>query len=232
MTPPVMFHAAAGVIGMLSGLTALSATKGGPLHRRAGTVFVLAMTALGLSGAWLGYAKGEAGNAVAGIATIYFLATAWMAVKRRAGETGWFEIAAFVFAAAGGAIAFFFAFVSVRDGTALLGGIPAFGFATVVTLCALSDLSVILRGGVSGKARIARHLWRMHLGLFIAVGSFFPGQLQLFPDYIRQIRPVILLFTPPFLVAGLMLFWLIRIRIGARFGAESTRPAAALPAEA
>ncbi|MDP1738759.1 MAG: DUF2306 domain-containing protein [Caulobacter sp.] len=230
MTPPVMFHAAAGVIGMLSGVTALSAAKGGPLHRRAGTVFFLSMILLGASGAWLGYAKGEVGNIVAGVLTIYFLATAWMAAKRGDGETGWFEIGACVFAAAGGAIAFFFAYVSVRDGSALLGGIPAYGFATVVALCGLLDLSAILRGGVSGQARIARHLWRMHLGLFIAVGSFFPGQLQLFPDYIRQIRPIILLFTPPFLVLGLMIYWLVHIRIDGRFRTRRTT-APALPAE-
>lgn len=231
MTPPVMFHAAAGVIGMLSGLTALSAAKGGPLHRRAGTVFVLSMTLLGASGAWLGYAKGEIGNAIAGVLTIYFLATAWMAARRRDGETGLFEIGACLFSAAAGAFCFFGAVYTVRNGTAMLGGIPAFGFATAVTLCALSDLSVILRRGVSGKARIARHLWRMHLGLFIAVGSFFPGQLQLFPDYIRHIRPFILLFTPPFLVAGVMLYWLVRIRIDARFGSESPGAPAAVPAE-
>lgn len=212
-----MFHAAAGLTGMLSGATALAAAKGERLHRAAGTVFVLSMTLLGASGAWLGLAKGEIGNVIAGVLTLYFLATAWMAARRKDGETGLFEIGAFLLAAAGGGVAFLGAVVSVRDGTALLGGIPAFGFATVVSLCGLLDLSVILRGGVSGAGRIARHLWRMHLGLFIAVGSFFPGQLQFFPDYIQHIRPIILLFIPPFLVVGLMLYWLVRVRIGARF---------------
>ena len=225
MTPQVIFHATAGAIGMLSGMTALATAKGGRLHRAAGTVFVLSMTVLGISGAVLGLAKGETGNVIAGVLTLYFLATAWMAARRKDGETGLFEIGACLLATAGGVIAFLGAVISVRNGTALLGGIPGFGFATVVTLCALLDLSVILRGGVSGVARLARHLWRMHLGLFIAVGSFFPGQLQFFPDYIQHIRPIILLFIPPFLVVGVMLYWLARIRLDRRFRAQPSSAA-------
>ncbi len=232
MTPPVMFHAAAGAIGMVSGLTALSAAKGGLLHRGAGTVFVLSMTLLGASGAWLGFAKGEIGNAIGGISTIYFITTAWMAARRRDGETGLFEIGAFLFAAAGAALGYTALFISLRDGTAFMGGIPGFVFSTVVALCALADLSVVLRHGVSGAGRIARHLWRMHLGLAVAVGSFFPGQLQLFPDYIQHIRPTILLFVPFFTVFVVMAFWLVRIRIGARFRGAQAGPSVDLPAKA
>jgi hypothetical protein len=34
---------------------------------------------------------------------------------------------------------------------------------------------MLLRGGVVGTQRVARHLWRMCFGLFIAAGSFFLG---------------------------------------------------------
>lgn len=231
MAPQVMFHAAAGVVGMVSGVVALSARKGERLHRAAGIVFVVSMILLGASGAWLGFAKGENDNATAGILTIYFLVTAWMAAKRRDGEVGLFEVGACLFATAGAAFGYVAVLVSIREGTVLLGGIPGFTFATVVALCALTDLSVILRRGLSGAARIARHLWRMHLGLAIAVGSFFPGQLQIFPDYIRQIRPIILLFIPLFMVFGVMAFWLVRIRVGARFKSTSALTPTALPAE-
>jgi hypothetical protein len=84
-------------------------------------------------------------------------------------------------------------------------------------MCALLDLTVILRRGIAGRQRIARHLWRMHLGYFTAVGSFFPGQLQFFPEYIQNIRPLILLFIPPFSVAGLMIFWLLYVWLTKRF---------------
>jgi hypothetical protein len=66
-----------------------------------------------------------------------------------------------------------------------------------------------------------RHLWRMHLGFFAAVGSFFPGQLEMFPEWIQSIRPIILLFIPPFSVAGIMLVWLAYVMFSKRFAAKA-----------
>jgi len=52
---------------------------------------------------------------------------------------------------------------------------------------------MLVRGGVSGRQRVVRHLWRMCFGLFIATGSFFIGQPQVFPAFIRRTN---LLFIP------------------------------------
>jgi hypothetical protein len=49
------------------------------------------------------------------------------------------------------------------------------------------------------------------------VGSFFPGQLEMFPVWIQNIRPLILLFIPPFSVAGIMLVWLVYVVFSKRF---------------
>src|SRR5262245_39298015 len=164
------------------------------------------------SGATMGALKGEPLNAIAGVLTIYLLATAGMAVRRRGGAIGWFEWGAFLFAVAGASGAYLYTAASVRDGAAFMGGVPGYGFAIVVGLAAALDLSVLLRRGVAGKQRLMRHLWRMHAGFFVAVGSFFPGQLQFFPEFVREIRPLILLFIPPFAVLGSMLFWLARVQ--------------------
>jgi hypothetical protein len=212
MEPRIAFHLAAGVIGLLSGATALAARKGSRLHRTAGTVFLIAMLTTAGSGALFGLAKGRINDAIAGILTLYLLATGWMAVRRRPGETGLFERGAFLFAAAMAVIAFYSAIVAVRSGTAMLGGIPYLVFASIVSMAAALDLNAILRGGLSGRQRVARHLWRLHLGFAAAVGSFFPGQIDFFPDYVRSIRPMIILFAPPLVVVGLMLFWLARVR--------------------
>lgn len=220
MSPEVMFHAGAGALGLVSGAAALIARKGERVHRTAGAVFVASMLTTAASAVYLGFAKDEVINALAGTLTIYFIVTAWMSVKRREGEAGWFELGAFLFAAAGSGVMFYAAYDSVQKGTALLGGIPFYTFAAVAALCALADLSVVLRRGLRGRQRIARHLWRMHLGYFTAVGSFFPGQLQFFPGYIQNIRPLILLFIPPFTVAGLMLIWLAIVFFTKRFEAR------------
>lgn len=205
------FHLSMGGLGLLSGVTALFSRKGSGLHRAAGGLFFIVMLSTAASGAYMALAKAQPNNAIAGVITIYLLVTGLMTVRRREGQAGLFELAAFLLAAAGGVAAFVFAVSAVRSGTAMLGGIPYLVFAAIISLAALLDLSVVLRRGVAGRQRIARHLWRMHLGFAAAVGSFFPGQLEIFPEFIREFRPIIVLFTPPFLVLGLMVFWLARV---------------------
>jgi uncharacterized membrane protein len=211
MTPDVIFHALAGVTGILSGAVALFTRKGGRVHRTAGTVFFISMMTAAATAIYLAWTINNPGFMVGGVLIIYLLATGWMTARRRPGQTGLFEIGSFLVVATGTAAVFYFGIRSIQDGTALLGGIPIITFGIVASLAAAADLSVILRRGLSGKQRIARHLWRTHVGLFAAVGSFFPGQLQFFPKFIQEVQPVILLFIPSFLIIGLMLVWLIRL---------------------
>jgi hypothetical protein len=211
MQSEIIFHAAAGVTGIVSGATTLFSRKGGGLHRTSGAVFFIAMMTAAATAIYLAARIANPGFMVGGVLILYLLATGWMTVKRRARQIGAFEIGAFLIVAAGAAASFWFAVQAQLNGTAFLGGIPAFTFSIVAALAAAADLSVILRRGLSGRQRIARHLWRTHVGLFAAIGSFFPGQLQFFPEYIQQVRPIILLFIPSFLVIALMLFWLVRL---------------------
>jgi uncharacterized membrane protein len=223
MAPDVIFHALAGVTGIFSGATALFTRKGSRVHRTAGTVFFIAMMTAAATASYLAWRIENPGFLVGGVLIIYLLATGWVTARRRPGQAGLFEIGAFLLVATGAAASFWFAVQAQVSGTAFLGGIPAFTFSTVAALAAAADLSVILRRGLSGKQRIARHLWRTHVGLFAAVGSFFPGQLQFFPEFIQQVRPLIVLFIPSFLIIALMLFWLARVFFTGWFG---KRPAA------
>ena len=206
-----MFHAGAGTIGMLSGFTALAVRKGSRPHRTAGNVFVVAMLATGLTAAYLGFVIDNIASGLGGVLTAYLLATAWMTAKRRDNESGLFEIGALAFVTAGLVAGVYAIAQSLMNGAPFSASIPPIIFNVFVALLAAGDLSVVLRRGVSGRQRVARHLWRMLLGLAIAVGSFFPGQLQFFPDFIQNIRPTILLFIPLFAILALMAFWLIRV---------------------
>ena len=76
------------------------------------------------------------------------------------------------------------------------------------------DLKMILAGGISGAARIARHLWRMSAALTIASGSFFVGQQRIMPAFMRG-SPW--LFAPVIAPLLLMVFWMIRVRLAPRF---------------
>ena len=60
-----------------------------------------------------------------------------------------------------------------------------------------------------GRQRITRHLWRMCYGLFIATGSFFLGQQQVFPAFLRGTIFLTLLALLPL---PLLIYWLLRVR--------------------
>lgn len=194
-------HIGAGAVAIVCGFAALFAPKGRFTHRAAGSVFTVSMTVAALSASYLGYRTGDANDVAGGVLTAYLVVTAWAAARRKDGQAGLFEIAAFLLAAAGAGYSYIIARSAEFQGAAYV-------FTGVIALAALLDLSVVLRRGLSGRQRIARHLWRMSLGLFIAAGSFFLGQMQVFPESLRRLE---LLAIPPLLVIVLMAFWLIRV---------------------
>src|SRR5256886_12841210 len=89
-------------------------------------------------------------------------------------------------------------------------------------VAAAGDVRMLVRGGVLGAKRIARHLWRMCFGLFIAAGSFFLGPsnrpLRLLSAVgLGQHLSPALFSTGLYLVLTilpliLLIFWLIRVR--------------------
>lgn len=166
-------HIGGGTLGMLSGAVAMATRKGERLHRAAGNVFFVSMLSMAAVGAGVApfLDDGQRVNTVAGIMTLYMVATAWVAAKRERIEVGAFEIFGFgvaVLVAAAGAV---FAIEASNSPTGTIDDSPPqsfYMFMTIGTVAALSDLNLILRGGLSGRQRIARHLWRMCVGLFIA----------------------------------------------------------------
>ena len=208
--PLLVFHVSAGVLAMFAGAVAISFRKGSPWHARAGNVFVAAMLGMGAAASCLAFMKHQTDNVFGGILTIYMVATAWATARRREGETGVVDWIGFAFALGIGVL-------SVLHGAQrVMGRAPSdssLGFmgifmGSVILLAGLGDLRMLVRG-VSGKRRIARHLWRMCFGWFIATGSFFLGQQQVFPAWLRG-SPVLL--VPALLPLVLLIFWLIRVR--------------------
>lgn len=214
-------HIGGGAIGMVSGATALVARKGAWLHRRAGTVFFVSMLTMSGIGATVspflptGVLK-ELPNVVAGVMTFYLVLTAWMTVRRGDGGVGRFEKAALAAPLAVCAAGAIFATMATNSPTGMLAGTPPqafYVFLIVGAIAAASDIKVILRGGISGAARISRHLWRMCTALTVATGSFFLGQQKFLPAFLHG-SP--LLFVPVFAPLLFMLFWLVRVRLQRR----------------
>jgi hypothetical protein len=91
--------------------------------------------------------------------------------------------------------------------------VPPLVAGTVILLAAIGDLRAIRAGGLQGSRRLARHLWRMSFGLFIATGSFFLGQMKFIPEPVR-IVPLLLAFAiAPILF---LFYWMWRVRVRGR----------------
>lgn len=216
MPPLVMIHVAAGGVGIVSGFVALLVAKGGPMHRQAGTVFLVSMLTMAGLAAVLAALGGQKLNTIAGTFTAYLVTTAWTTVRR--GETSRrIDLAAMLVAFAVAAAGFMlggFAAASpfgLEDADPSSGREPGlyFAFAILGTLAGALDLRALRRGGANGVARLARHLWRMCLALFIAAGSFFFGQADEIPQALHGPH----LMVPPLAALALMAFWLVRVRL-------------------
>ena len=84
-----ILHVGAGALSLASGTVAAFARKGGRLHRRAGTVFVVSMLVMATLAAYLAIAvPGQIVNLFIGTLVFYLVATGWLAVHRREGTTG------------------------------------------------------------------------------------------------------------------------------------------------
>jgi uncharacterized membrane protein len=210
-SPLLLFHISAGTTGLISGTAAMSFRKGSRPHRIAGNVFFVSMLCMSAAGAYLALMKSQMGNVFGGVLTFYLVATAWATVRRQEGQTGIFDRVALVFALAVGASIMTFGFEAATSGGSK-DGVPAamyFVLGSVALLAAAGDIRMITQGGIFGSKRLARHLWRMCFGLFIASGSIFIARPHLFPAVLSRTHVLLLAGIMPLL---LMIFWLIRVR--------------------
>jgi hypothetical protein len=209
----LIVHILAGGLGLLAGFVALYATKGAPLHRRSGMVFVCAMLAMCGFGVVLAAAKGGPWGPVnlrAALLTAYLVVTALTTVRPPASGSRWLDTGGMLLALAIGLISLTYGFEAIAAG-GRRNGVPAFPFflfGVVGLLASAGDLRMMRSSGLRGTARLARHLWRMSFALLIAAMSFFFGQAKVIP---KPIRILPLLALPVLAVLVTLLYWLWRV---------------------
>jgi len=192
----------------------MSFRKGSHRHRMVGNVFFISMLTMASTAAYLG-------NVFGGAFTFYLVTTGWVTARRREGETTIFDWGALLFGLAVGVVIVTHGLRVVSGAVAPQAGVPVgmtFFIGSVVLLAAAGDVRMLVRGGVFGAQRVARHLWRMCFALFIATGSFFLGQQQVFPAFLRKTN---VLFVPAILPLILMIVWLIRVRFANAYERKS-----------
>ena len=217
MRMTLLVHVVAGSLAIVSGYVALFAAKGAKVHRRAGMVFVGSMVVMGLFGAGMAAFKAEPVNVVAGLVASYLVVTGLTTVRPASPGSRRLDAGTMLVALATGlaSLALGTAALVLGEGTPAGPYAPLFlVFGTIAFLSGVADLRMLRAGGIRGPRRLARHLWRMCVGLFIAAGSFFLGQADEIPE---QIRIFPLLLFASFLPLLAMLYWLWRVRIRPRF---------------
>jgi len=224
-SPILMGHICAGTLGLLSGTAAMSFRKGSPRHVLAGKVFVASMLTMAVGAVYLAILRHQPSNIGGGTLTFYLIGTAWLTARRKDGEISRFDWVLFLIPLVLGILTWRNGINIVRSGASSQDGVPVgmtFFMGSVMLLAAAGDLRMLLRGGVFGARRIARHLWRMCFGLFIAAGSFFMGPSNrpfrlLSTVGLGQHLPKALFSTTLYLVLTilpliLLVFWLLRVR--------------------
>jgi uncharacterized membrane protein len=207
-------HIAGGAIGMVTGVVALTVRKGQRVHRAAGSVFFFAMFTAYAIGAGVApfLDTGQRPNFVAGIMALYLLLSGTMAARRRDVKAGTPEVIGLIVALTITAAGVTFMRMGAASPSGTVDGSPPqafFLFTIAGAFAAAGELHVLLRKQLSNVSRIARHLWRMCFSLFIASGSFFLGQQQVFPEALRDSALLYVLALAPLPV---MLFWLGKVR--------------------
>jgi len=210
-------HFGAGLLSIGAGAVALAAAKGGELHKRSGLVFAASMIGLGLTAAGIGAYERRPGQVFAGLIAAYLVFTAMTTVKPlpRVGERFNGALAVLAF---GYALALLYAGVTewLDPSMPVVGRprvVPPLVFGTVILCAAIGDLRAIRAGGLRGSRRLARHLWRMCFGLFIATGSFFLGQMNFVPEPVRIVPLLLLVAFAPILF---LVYWAWRMRVRGR----------------
>ena len=224
MSPILGIHIAAGTVGLFSGAAAVSFLKGSRRHATAGKVFVISMFTLAVSALYLALLKQQIPNVLGGVFTLYLVATGWLTAKRRDESTGsvdWLGLAV-ISTLAGIYLSYGIQAAQSPTGS-MYGYKPGLYFFSFVLsfIAAVGDIRLLVRGGISGTPRLARHIWRMCYGLFVASGSIFIARPHLFPAFMRQTGLLLVLGFLPLL---LMFFWLIRIRVTNRQKKASMPP--------
>lgn len=208
-------HISGATAALISGPAAMIFRKGGRLHRLSGNVFFVAMLTMTGIGMVVAPLLNDPFSSAGGAFGFYLTATGWAAAIRGPGKVGRFEPLALVFILGVGAAVVVLASRIMATPTGTLDGVPYQAGFVIASLCALAaacDISVILRGGVSGVARTARHVWRICLALLVAALSF-AAQPKAQPEGLRG-SPLFMI--PALLILIGMIYWLARIRMRPR----------------
>ena len=216
--------------------------KGSRRHVVAGKIFVASMLTMAAAAVYLAILNHEPPNILAGTLTFYLISTAWLTARRKDGETSKLDWVVLLVPITTGTWTWAIGLEKLFQHTPPRDGVPLgmnFFMGSVMLLSGAGDVRMLVRGGVFGTQRIARHLWRMCFGLFIASGSFFLGpdnrplRLLRAAGLRRYLSPALfstaLYLALTLLPLLLLIFWLLRVRLKKTYQRKRLVAAGAAP---
>ena len=218
MRATLLIHILTGTVGLIAGYVALFSVKGAVVHRKVGMVFVYAMLVMCVAGLMISVVRGVAPeiNVPAALLTSYLIVTALTTVRPLpvgAAADRALHAGAMLVALGVAAVMTTFAVEAFANG-GKRNGMPAFPFvmfATFGLLGVIGDVRVLRSRMPTGGSRLARHLWRMSIALFIAALSFSFQAVRM----LRRVMevPGATIAVPMLVVLVTMFYWLWRVRV-------------------
>jgi hypothetical protein len=219
-SPILLLHIASGTLGMLSGFVTVFLRKGSRRHGLAGNVFVVSMMSLGATGVCMATLKHQPGNILGGTFTFYLVTTAWLTARRGDARTNILDWVALLVVLGVAAFELAYGLEAAISPTGLKYDYPPgpyFFIGSIAVLATVGDIRMLVRGGIAGTQRLARHLWRMCFALFIAAASIFLARPQLFPAVLQRTGVLVFLSVLPLL---LLILWLFRVHFAKAYKAR------------
>jgi hypothetical protein len=226
-------HSTAGMLALLGGAASMANPKGSARHKGWGNLFFISMMTLTATGVYMAMViRPVMGNVMGSGVPLYLTATAWLTMRREPNRVGRLEVVALLWGVTVFVAGVTFGRMALDHPRGTLDGYPApfyFVMAGVAMLGCIFDIRMIARGGVAGVARTTRHLIRMCAALLMLTTAFFLGRARDFPIEIRESG---VLKIPVFLMLGLFLYWLVKVRAVPMLRRFRSRRAIVIPSAA
>jgi hypothetical protein len=198
-----VIHTPAGTIGLVTAVVALLASKGGALHRKAGTFFTVSMLIMLVSGFVAALLKESTDE-------MYTVFSAWLTAHHKNNESGFLERVALVWIVAIATAALFIS-AGWREVVAPNAYLFWAGFAV---LCAIGDFRNLYRSGLSGTQRVIRHVWRIGFSLIWAALAFTDKIVKILGSNVKDLpeeQMLLIVAVPTMLILMTTLYWISKI---------------------
>lgn len=212
----MLLHIITGSIAVIAGVLALIQRKGQSPHRLSGKFFVISMSIMALSGAYIAYLKPMMITLIAGFYTLHLVLTAYMIVKSPEKTCTQFDY--YTPLSSGGLVclSMYFGLQALNHENGTFQGFshePYAFFALLSAIALIGDIKLLICKGLTLGHRLARHIWRMCFALYLAIGSFFGQGAKILPEALSQ---SVLIEIPEPLILLIMIFWLLKTAIKSR----------------